>query len=52
MVERQRRLEVECVSISSNYPVLAMLIHTLVSGLLAVGWSAGVELNNKNNCSR
>ena len=47
MIESQRWLAVKCVSISSNYPVLAMLIHTLA--LLAACRGAEVELNLENN---
>ena len=47
MVVSQRTLKVKCASISSNYPVSAMLIHTWA--LLAVSWSAGAGLNNGNN---
>ena len=44
VLERQLWLKVKCVGISSNYPVSAMLIHTLA--FLPAGWSAGAELNN------
>ena len=54
VLERQQWLKVHRVSISGNYPESAMqlpiLIHTWA--LLAVGWSAGAELTNENNCKK
>ena len=44
VLEHYQWLKVKCVSISSNYPVSAILIHTWA--LLAANYSAGAELNN------
>ena len=47
MGERSPWLEVICVSISSNYPVSAMLIHP--RALLAASRGAEAVLNHENN---
>ena len=53
-LESQRWLKVKCVSISGNYPVSAMLIHTwtLLAASRRRGSEAEVNNDRDNNCKK